>query len=1067
METMKYLSQKTNSGTNLNKIPNVTGSAFWELLGPESIEELNGLTVTGGANGDLLQRTGTDTWANITPADMAEAGIAFTDLSDIDDENINNGDVLFRSGSTWQFVSLSTVSNDSTRGIDLSDLKNVAETAEASNGQVLQRTSTGWKYITLASAIADQTSGVGIADLNDIDAPTTDQNGHVLRGNHTVTGGVSSISYDWVDNEEATASIQEYVNTVDYLKGALIEEDGSLYIAVIANGPTHTVTAPGTDSTVWDLIGPEEIDELNDVTLTGVASGNLLRRNTANTGWENVTPAVMAGNDIRIRDLRGVPSVAVASGLLQRDPIGFGNNWVIQNPATIAKGGSTSASGIKVENLKDVSTTTGTDKQVLQTDGSDYAPVDVNDILDDGTLESIGNVSSALELNPSTTSNDLGKVLTVRSTGSGTTADPTLPSFVWEANTSSTVPGFNTGTATNPQTYVSGSLVTFNSQIWISLASLNSAVETNNTLPSPGTRNLPASAGGGPEWELVGPETITDLNDTIITSPVSSNVLRYDGTTWNNVTPATTAGDFDLKDIKDVSSDGVSANDFLKYDGSEWKHQQTLGNLNTVIDDVELDANLAEHDILRRDSNNEWVNTKLEDHIRDNVDIPLNHLSDVTTTGTTAGQVLEFTSGGWVGKSRGFDDTTPADETGNTVTLNRFDGRSIRSVATNNGIQTITFATEALTSANLVLDPVSYEWDLVTPSMSAEVTANNDILFQGDFLNTVDSINMVTGNSTQTLLSAVHTETSTFLENWSETFSLAPVDPRTGGFGTLIESTVTATLTDQNSANAKTVSQDVIWEQPTLTGVVRENLGVDSGGSVILTGDVVNTALSSSFLTPLNRTYLYSADVGNTSDSVNNTSIVLVKHDETFLATTGNNGGVNIVDGFYTFSRGNVFHTGETTSTGLFDIKFTKPGTTQTLDLSTNAIVNYTPTFPVFTGFTNQGSVPSIANVVAFTATNVNDNGTGFRREYSTITNSTGSDQTLWVAIRTTALSGTTPTFSTHNPGANPQVISNIITGNTRTLEPSSPPSGYVAEGYTLFGIPLVANGDSVIVTIS
>ena len=1055
---------RANAGTNLNQIPSVTGSAFWELLGPESIDELNGITINNGTSGDLLQRTGVDAWANITPAAMAEAGIAFTDLSDIDDTSITTGDILFRDGNNWQFVSLSTVSNDSTRGIDLHDLKDVNETAESANGNVLQRTSTGWKYTTLATAVADQTTGIGIADLNDVSAPTTSETGFVLRGNNDG----SSISYDWVHNEDATANIQTYNSSLNYTAGDLVIQGNAIYLAVATNGPAHSnVTTPSnTSDTVWDLVGPETLDELNDVVLTGAVAKDLIRRNAGNDGWENVKPGVLAA-DIRIRDLKGVPAVFTPSGILQRDNTGFSNDWTIANPATIATGDSTAGSGIKVENLKDVSTTTGTDNQLLQVDGSTYTPTDVDDVLGDGTLESIGNVSDALELNPSTTGNDLGKVLTVRSVTDSN--NNVTPSFVWEANSSSSVPGFNTGSASNPQTYISGSLVTFNSQIWISLASLNSGTETNNTLPSPGTRNLPEAQGGGPEWELIGPETLAEINDTIITSPITGNIIRYDETDskWKNVTPASVAGDtgtnqgIEITDLRDVDSAAVTDGDFLKRVSGEWTHPATLGDLNVVIDDVQLDGNISEHDILRRNSSGDWVNVKLEDHIENNVDIPLNHISDVDTSGETAGQVLEFTSSGWIPKFRGFDDITPGDESGSTVTLNRFDGKPIRSIETTNGVQTITFADDAITSATLELAPESFEWDLQSVSMDAKVSVINDILFQDVFLNTINRIRQITGSSTSNLFNAGYTETTTFLENWDHTLTVAPVDPRIGGFPTVSEtSTISATVSDQNGGSQTEITQQVEWLEP------------------ILTTSTDSAATSSRFLTPLRANHTVTATVGNTNDAVNNTSLTSLEVDGQDRTTTSGTTGPTASSptynrtvsaiALYKQSADGASAVNTDSFSAEFQVLFTKPGTTpaQTETLTRTATVNYTATFPVLTGFLDQGVSMTSALGRDLSPTDVNDDGTGFRREF-TSTNSTGKDQTLWFGIRKAAVDGSTLSFAAHNPGANPLVISNIIDGSDHLLATTETVPGYIGETYEFYGIPLVADGDTVIITIS
>ena len=732
---------------------------------------------------------------------------------------------------------------------------------------------------------------------------------------------------------------------------------------------------------------------------------------------------------------------------MQRDTTGFGNNWVIRNPAEVADDSTNSNSGIRLQNLRDVNDVAGTDKQLLQTDGSNYAPKDVDDVLGDGTLQSVGNVSSALELNPTASGNDLGKVLTVRSTGAGTTASPYNPSFTWETNTSSTVPGFNTGDATNPQSYSTGDLVRHNSQIWIALTGINSAdTGENNSLTNPPGRTL---TGGGQQWELVGPETIKELNDTVITSEIDKNVLQYDGTSWKNQTPATVAGDTILTNVGDVEDAVATDGDFLKRVSGEWKHQATLGNLNTVIEDVDTETSLANHDILKYNlADLKWENATLSDHIISSA-VSVEALTDVNVTSAQDGQVLERSGTGWVNKSRGFDDITPGDETGNTVTLNRFDGRSIRSIATNNGVQTITFATDAVTSADISLDPQFFNWDLVTPDLETVVTASNDVLFQDDFLNTVDSIDMVTGSSTQNLLSSVHTETSTFLASWVETFDLDPLDPRAGGFSNDITSTVTATLTDQNGSNSKTASQDINWLAPSLTA---------------------NTVqITQSFLNSVSAGQLLSVTVGNTENALANTSLVsLFVNGSDFTSSIGS---LSSVDDFeYSAGVATNLNTGRLTSTGVWVIRFTEPaakaGLTETLDLTRSSVVTYTPTFPVFSGFTDQGVTPSVSQVVAFTSTDVNEDGSGFRREYNSITNNSGKDQTLWFAIRTAAATGTV-TFSAHAPGSNALRISNIITGTTRNLQPDSLPAGYVAQGYTLYGIPLVAEGESVIITIS
>ena len=1054
-------SSTTVPAVNTTRDPGVASSIYWNKIGPETVRDLDDVKLTGGSDSDvpadsILKWNATDSkWEDVALSAHIEATTSLHDLSDVDESGLANDDLLRYNLSTK-------------------------------------------KWDSIDPAVVTEKS-VNLANLKDITAPTASENDFVLQGKHATDG---TISYDWVHASDNASSIQIYSASNTYAVGDMVRYRASstdsfeLYLAEKASNSGAPVT-PGNNAS-WDLIGPEKLDQLKDVSLSGVASRNLLSRNAANTGWDNILPAVMSKISIRLRDLKTVPSdVTLSSGILQR-PTGAGNDWLIRTPADIASDSTNTNSGVKVENLRDVSSTVAGTNQVLQYDGSIYRPVDVDNILDDGTieglsnvndttgtatqvlqknsagteyvpvsvdtllntgeLESLSNVVSSVNLNPSSVGNDLGKVLTVRSTGAGTTASPLKSSFVFEPNTSANVPGFNTGSASNPQTYSSGDLVNHNQQIWIALTGINSAdTAENNSLTSPPGRTL---TGGGLQWELVGPETIKELNDTIITSEVDKNVLQYDGTNWKNQTPATVAGDTILTNVGDVESATASDNDFLKRVSGEWKHQATLGNLDTVMDDVKLDSNIAEHNILSRDASGDWVNVKLEDHIENNVDIPLNHLSDVNTSGEIAGQVLEFTSSGWVPKSRGFDDVTPADETGNTVTLNRFDGRAIRSIETNSGIQTITFATEALTSADVTLTPQSFEWDLATPSLSTKVDASNDILFQDNFLNTVDSIDMVTGSATQNLLSSVHTETSTFLQNWSETFTLAPTDPRTGGFPTAgVTSTVTATLTDQNSANAKTASKQLNWLEPTL--------------------GVSTSSVSSSFLEELRTSHDLIATVGNTSDPVSNTSLVSLTVDgQDRTTTTGTNTPTasnstynrSVQITLYKQSADGASAVNTDSINGVFEVRFTKPGTTpaQTEDITRTSIVNYTATFPVFTGFLDQGTDVTVTEARLFNSVGVNDDGTGFRRSYS-ITNNTGKDQTLWFGIRKASVSGSTLTFAAHNPGANPLVISNITDGGDKLLTAADAGTlpGYVGETYTFYGIPLVSAGESIIVTIS
>lgn len=66
--------------------------------------------------------------------------------------------------------------------------------------------------------------------------------------------------------------------------------------------------------------------------------------------------------------------------------------------------------------------------------------------------------------------------------------------------------------------------------------------------------------------------SVDDLADVALTTPVSGNLLRYNGTNWVNATPATVGGDIILNDLAGVSTTGGSgANALLQFDGvSSW-----------------------------------------------------------------------------------------------------------------------------------------------------------------------------------------------------------------------------------------------------------------------------------------------------------------------------------------------------------------------------------------------------------------------------------------------------------------------------------------------------------------
>lgn len=83
------------------------------------------------------------------------------------------------------------------------------------------------------------------------------------------------------------------------------------------------------------------------------------------------------------------------------------------------------------------------------------------------------------------------------------------------------------------------------------------------------------------EFELL-PFNISELFDVSLSSLITNDILKYDGTNWVN-TPIPTGVD-NLSDLADVNLDTLATNDVLTWNGSEWVNEQIeLGNSNVGI----------------------------------------------------------------------------------------------------------------------------------------------------------------------------------------------------------------------------------------------------------------------------------------------------------------------------------------------------------------------------------------------------------------------------------------------------------------------------------------------------
>ena len=182
------------------------------------------------------------------------------------------------------------------------------------------------------------------------------------------------------------------------------------------------------------------------------------------------------------------------------------------------------------------------------------------------------------------------------------------------------------------------------------------------------------------------------------------------------------------------------------------------------------------------------------------------------------------------------------------------------------------------------------------------------------------------------------------------------------------------------------------------------------------------------------------------------------------VTPTGGTISSSIGSGTFTFTTPIHKDNTGTSRTLALSTVFTRPSsvtgagytyTNNTSDTSLSSSFTY-PSFWIFT--TSTTSPPARADII---------NGTGFESAVTTlsnqtktfagtVTNNSGGPQAFWFAVRTSVSQPTT--FKT---GASSSLLSDVTpTTSSVGLEPDTPPSGYAAQTYNLYGIRLQA-GDT------
>lgn len=262
----------------------------------------------------------------ISPSQLLSYG-SLGDLSDVDIDILQEGDLLRYVDGVWQNITLGMLLQD----INLVDLADV-NVGVLNNGDILQWNGTAFVDVSI-SQLADQLSGqLSLDDLSNVSSADSATTGHILRK----TAG------DWQAASPATVA------------------------------------------------GSINLSDLGDVTITAPSAGHIITRNPGNTGWINQAPSVPSGlgsddveNDSTVNGGSGTVSDALDNLQGQIDNIDSGGGVAenlkylrgsISNTGTIRRGAGFSVNKLGAGEY-DVSFTTpvGSDAVVVITTGTDTA----------------------------------------------------------------------------------------------------------------------------------------------------------------------------------------------------------------------------------------------------------------------------------------------------------------------------------------------------------------------------------------------------------------------------------------------------------------------------------------------------------------------------------------------------------------------------------------------------------------------------------------------------------------------------------------------------------------------
>jgi len=359
----------------------------------------------------------------------------------------------------------------------------------------------------------------------------------------------------------------------------------------------------------------------------------------------------------------------------------------------------------------------------------------------------------------------------------------------------------------------------------------------------------------------------------------------------------------------------------------------------------------------------------------------------------------------------------------------------VRSTAFVGGALQFTLASFTPGLSASITPSTSLNWDVPATGFSVSVTNPSD--FTSQYISNVYSITASTGSVSTlgTFTAGSPSPTPAGGVSWNQSFTLGSgyiYSTSTTIVGGSASGTISFVANNNGTSSQYTptnASFSVNWATPSIS--------------------ISTTALSGS-------TFLNS--YASTSYNISVSGITTASNYS--HAVTGTNGTVTNASGSGTLNFTNNIHKDNTGTarTASVTTTFTRPstvtGSSYTATLSGSSSVSASFTYPSVWLFTSSASnPPARANIVSGTGFQgtVNILGNQQKTFAGSVTNSQGTPQEFWLAVRASASQPTT--FQT---GASAALLSGVsYVTSTVALQPDSPLPGYNAETYNLYGITL------------